>query len=129
MPIAFWRTRYAQMFYHQKSSELPISLRHLGLTQHCQGWHFIINYTLFFPPTHQFSSSKKKNILFCKTCPHRPYQSKKEINFSPQASHSPANSPWKEKELLEQVFFHITTVHNLAVCASLGLGSSHKVTH
>lgn len=67
-----WRTRYAQMFYHQKRSELPISLRHLGLTQHCQGWHFIINYTLFFPPTHQFSSSKKKKNSFLQDLPSPP---------------------------------------------------------
>lgn len=48
--LSLWllcRIKYPQMFCHQKSSILPISLRHLGLTRHCQGRHFTINYILF----------------------------------------------------------------------------------
>lgn len=46
--LLFCRTRYPQRFCYQIVSILPISIRHLGLTHHCKGQHFIIHYNLFF---------------------------------------------------------------------------------
>lgn len=105
--LLFCRTRYPQRFCYQIVSILPISIRHLGLTHHCKGQHFIIHYNLFFffasnvSILQQENKRKQKPTTFLQHLLSPPIsQSKKEINFSPQAFHSPASSSWKEKDLL-----------------------------